>query len=67
MYQILNHWMVKPAHVSAISELHAVANRPGLYTMEVHLLGGQTLSIPGQQRDLTVARVALIQAVDAAE
>lgn len=65
MYQILDSWFVRLEHVSAVGVAHVVANRPGQLTMEVHLIGGQTITVIGPEGALSEARKALIQAATA--
>lgn len=65
MIQIAGQWSIRPEHVSAISYPHEVPNRPGLYQMEVQLIGGQTINLGAQKAEIEATRETLIQAVTA--
>ncbi len=65
MIQIAGQWAIRPEHVSAVGHPHSVHNRPGLYQMEVQLIGGQTLNLVAPKPDIDATRETLIQAITA--
>lgn len=65
MHVILNTWVIRLEHVSAIGLPHVIPNRPNMLQFELHLLGGSVLTIVGDEGALKAARIDLIDACHA--
>ncbi len=64
MHPLNKLYAVRPDHVSAVRDVAPVPNRPGLFEYEVHLIGGQILSISGSKDDMDAKLTGLIRAIE---
>ncbi|WP_099589709.1 hypothetical protein [Stenotrophomonas maltophilia] len=65
MHKVLESWIVRLEHVTAIGLAHVIPGRPNMLQFEIHMLGGNTLNIVGQEKELKAAREDLINACHA--
>ncbi len=66
MHRLNKQYSVRPEHVSAVSEVHPVPDRPNARQYEVFMVGGQTIEVLGTKEELDKSLTGLIRAIDGA-
>jgi len=64
MHRLNKQYSVRPEHVSAVSEVHAVPGRPNARQYEVLMVGGQTIEVLGTKDEMDDSLTGLIRAID---
>lgn len=64
MHRLSKQFSIRPNHVSAVSEVRAVPNRPNLYQYDVYLTGGQTITVGGTKDEMDDSLTSIIREID---
>jgi hypothetical protein len=67
MHEIKDGLYVRLAHVSAVGAVAGAVGRPGTLQFMVYLLGGQSIAIKGEERELKLARHHLLASLEQLE
>jgi len=66
MHRLNKQYSVRPEHVSAVSEVHTVPDRPNARQYEVLMVGGQTIEVLGTKDEMEDSLTRLIRVIDGA-